>query len=314
MLLLGALLYPLSLVAVGMATSAAQILIALVLFGATSNLTNISVNTQAVGVERLYRRSIMGSFHGLWSLAGFSGGLIGTLMVALDITPQIHFLIIFAAATGVALLMQGSTLPRDHRMKSLEENQRKILIRPDHYILLLGLIAMSSSICEGTVFDWTNIYFDDVLKVPKNLVRFGYIAAMGSMTLVRFTIDRFITRFGATRVLQFSGLLLIAGLCFAVSVPHIVPSTFGFLLIGAGMSPVIPICYSLAGRSKSMLPGMAITTVSTIGFLGFLAGPPVIGFISHGIGLRWALCIIAIVGVTILSFTSTLRKSIHKNG
>jgi MFS family permease len=93
-----------------------------------------------------------------------------------------------------------------------------------------------------------------------------------------------------------------------VSVPHIVPSTFGFLLIGAGMSPVIPICYSLAGRSKSMLPGIAITTVSTIGFLGFLAGPPVIGFISHAIGLRWALCVIAIVGVTILSLMPALKR------
>ena len=312
MLILGALLYPLSLLGVGMATSAAQILVVLILFGAAGNLTNIAVNTQAVGVERLYRRSIMGSFHGLWSLAGFSGGLIGALMVALNITPDMHFVIIFAATTIVVLLMQGSTLPRDHRMKSLEENQRKIFIRPGHYILLLGLIAMSSSICEGTVFDWTNIYYDDVLKVPKNLVRFGYIAAMGSMTLVRFTVDRFITRFGAIRVLQSSGLLLIIGLCFAVSVPHIVLSTFGFLLIGAGMSPVIPICYSLAGRSKSMLPGMAITTVSTIGFLGFLAGPPVIGFISHAIGLRWALCVIAIVGVSILSLMPELNRQTKK--
>ena len=312
MLILGALLYPLTLVAVGMAATALQMLVVLILFGAAGNLTNISVNTQAVGVERLYRRSIMGSFHGLWSLAGFSGGLIGALMVALDITPYTHFILIFAATTVVALLMRGSTLPRDHRMKSLEENQRKIFIRPDRFILLLGLIALSSSICEGTVFDWTNIYFDEVLQVPKNLVRFGYIAAMGSMTLGRFTVDRFITRFGAIRVLQFSGLLLIVGLCFAVSVPHVATSTFGFLLIGAGMSPVIPICYSLSGRSKSMLPGMAITTVSTIGFLGFLAGPPVIGFISHAIGLRWALCVIAIVGVSILLLMPELNRQTKK--
>jgi MFS family permease len=312
MLVVGALLYPLTLVAVGMATTALQMLVVLILFGATGNLTNISVNTQAVGVERLYRRSIMGSFHGLWSLAGFSGGLIGALMVALDIRPDMHFILIFAATTVVVLLMRGSTLPRDHRMKSLDENQRKIFIRPDQFILLLGLIALSSSICEGTVFDWTNIYFDEVLQVPKNLVRFGYIAAMGSMTLGRFTVDRFITRFGAIRVLQCSGLLLIVGLCFAVAVPHVATSTFGFLLIGAGMSPVIPICYSLSGRSKRLLPGMAITTVSTVGFLGFLAGPPVIGFISHAIGLRWALCVIAIVGVSILSLMPELNRQIKK--
>jgi MFS family permease len=308
MLLTGALLYPLALVAVGFAPSALHLSAILVVFGAAGNLTNLAVNTQAVGVERLYRRSIMGSFHGLWSLAGFSGGLTGALMVALNITPRVHFILIFAAAVAAALCMQGYALPRDHRTKAAAAPSHKALLRPSRYILLLGLIAMSSSICEGTVFDWTNIYFDDVLRVPKNLVRFGYIAAMGSMTLGRFTVDRFITRFGATRVLQCSGGLLIAGLVFAVSVPHLLTSTFGFLLIGAGMSPVIPICYSLAGRSKRLLPGIAITTVSTIGFLGFLAGPPMIGFLSHAISLRWALCVIAVVGVLILLLTATLRR------
>jgi MFS family permease len=312
MLVLGALLYPLMLVFVGLAPSALYISAILVLFGAAGSLTNIAVNTQAVGVERLYRRSIMGSFHGLWSLAGFSGGLIGALMVALDITPQIHFIIIFAATTVVAICMQGCALPRDCRPKNFEATRHKIFTRPDHYILLLGLIAMSGSICEGAVFDWTNIYFGDVLNVPQNFVRFGYIAAMGSMTLGRFTVDRFIIHFGAIRVLQFSGFLLVTGLCCAVSFLHIVPSTFGFLLIGAGMSPVIPICYSLTGRSKGMLPGIAITAVSTIGFLGFLAGPPMIGFISHAISLRWALCVIAAVGTLILLLSATLRKFIPK--
>jgi MFS family permease len=308
MLTLGALCYPMMLVGIGLATSTLQLSVVLFLFGMAGNLSNISVNTQAIGVERLYGRSIMGSFHGLWSLAGFTGGLIGMLMVALNMSPLFHYLIIFVLMITVMLFMRGSTLPRDGQLKRLEENQRKIFTRPDRYILIIGLMALGSAICEGTVFDWTNIYFDEVLLVPKNLVRFGYVAAMGSMTIGRFTVDRFITRFGFIRVLRFCSVMIIVGLAFAVGIPHLITSTLGFLLIGAGMSSVIPICYSLAGRAKNMLPGIAITTVSSIGFLGLLAGPPFIGFVSHAIGLRWALCVIAIVGVIILWLTPALRK------
>jgi MFS family permease len=306
-LIFSILLYSLILVLIGMATSPLQLSVILILFGIAGNLCNISLNTQAIGVERLYQRSLMGFFHGLWSLAGFAGGLIGALMAAFNILPFIHFFIIFVLAAGVIILLKGTTLPHDRKMGNLEERIYKAYARPNTYIFLVGLMAMSCAICEGIVFDWTNIYFDDVLHAPKDLIRLGYITAMGSMTLVRFTVDRFIIRYGAIRVLFFTGFMLIAGMFFIVGCQNFIASTFGFLLIGAGMSPVIPICYSLAGHSKNMLSGIAITTVSSIGFLGLMVGPPIVGFISHAIGLRWALCIIAVVGIFILLLAHALK-------
>jgi MFS family permease len=188
---------------------------------------------------------------------------------------------------------------------------RKIFTRPDAYVLLIGLIAFANMVCEGTVFNWSSIYFKDVITPPENLVRLGYIAAMCSMTVGRLTMDRYITRFGAINVMRFGGATIVAGLLLVVASPHLVTSTVGFLLLGAGISPAIPICYSLAGRSKSMLPGVALATVSSVAFFGLLMGPPVIGFLSEAVGLRWALCIVALAGLLVLSLTPALKRKLR---
>jgi MFS family permease len=310
MLLIAAFVYPLTLVGVGLVTSYAQLYVMLFLFGMTGNLSNIAVNTQAVGVERLYGRSIMGVFHGLWSCAGFAGALAGALMVALHASPFVHFLTVYAWILCIVLLMQRSILPRDARQRRIDEAPRKIFTRPDTFVLIIGLLAFANMVCEGTVFDWSGIYFKEVIAPPENFVRLGYIAAMCSMTAGRFTVDRFVMRFGVIHVLRAGGCLTVAGLLLAVVSPHIVTSTLGFLLIGAGISPAIPVCFSLVGRSKTMLPGIALATVSSISFFGLLIGPPVIGFVSEAAGLRWALCIIALFGLLVISLTPFLKRQL----
>jgi MFS family permease len=311
MLLIATAIYPLVLVGVGLVVSCVQLYTVLFLFGATGNLANIAINTQAVGVERLYQRSIMGVFHGLWSCAGFTGALASTLAVALNMPPLVHFMIIYGLILCVMAAMQRSILPRDAQQQRIDEAPRKIFTRPDAYVLIIGLLAFANMVCEGTVFDWSSIYFKDVIAPPENLVRLGYIAAMCSMTIGRFTVDRFIMRFGVIKVLRTGGSLIVAGMLLAVLSPHIVTSTVGFLLIGAGISPAIPVCYSLAGRSKAMLPGIALATVSSISFFGLLMGPPLIGFVSEAIGLRWALCIIALFGMLVVSLTPFLKKKLR---
>ena len=293
-LTVAALLYPAALVGLGAASSIGQLTLGLFLFGITANLCNIAVNTQGVGVERLYNRSIMASFHGLWSLAGFCGGLVSTLMVGYDIPPLMHFCIIYAVTFAVLVTMRGSMLPRDAKPVD-EKKTKKVFVRPDRYILLLGLIAFGSMACEGTMFDWSGVYFETVIRPPKELIRLGYIAFMCTMACGRFTADRLVTRFGAIRA---SGIVIATGLLLSVLFPHLTTATLGFLLVGFGTSSVVPLCYSLAGRSKTMLPGVALATVSTIGFFGFLLGPPVIGFIAHALNLRWSFALIALIGLT----------------
>lgn len=307
MLSIAAFLYPATLVALGSADSIWLLSVALFCFGMTGNLCNISVNTQGVGVERLYHHSIMATFHGLWSLAGFMAGLISTWMVGFDVSPQYHFYFIFLASFVLLLVMRGFLLPRDIPQKEKEGETRKVFVKPDRYIVWLGLIAFGCMACEGTMFDWSAVYFETIIAPSKELIRVGYVAFMCSMACGRFMADRLVTRFGAISIIRVSGIVIALGLLIAVVFPSLYLATLGFLLVGFGTSSVVPLCYSMAGKSKTMLPGVALATVSTIGFMGFLLGPPVIGFIAQISSLRWSFALIACIGLVTTGLASKLK-------
>ena len=120
---------------------------------------------------------------------------------------------------------------------------------------------------------------------------------MSMMATGRFLSDRFVVRFGAIRVVQASGILIALGLFVAVFRPSIYASSIGFALVGLGVSSVVPLCYSLAGQSKRLATGIALTGVSSIGFLGFLMGPPMIGYVADAFGLRASFTIILFIGL-----------------
>lgn len=294
-LTVAACLYPAGLVLLGTVTSLWQLVGALFFFGVCGNLSNISINTQGIGVERLYRRSIMASFHGVWSLAGFAGGIISTFMVAQRISPFTHFCIVYTVGFLLMLVARKYVLPRDAHTAAREK--KKIFVRPDRYIITLGIIAFACMICEGTMFDWSGVYFEKVIHAPVDLTRLGYIAFMFTMTVGRFSADWLVTRFGVENILKLSGVFIVSGMLLAILFPYVLTATTGFLLVGIGTSSVVPMVYSLAGKSKNMLPGVALATVSSIGFLGFLIGPPVIGFVSELTNLRVSFTLIAILGL-----------------
>ncbi|MBS1577181.1 MAG: MFS transporter [Bacteroidetes bacterium] len=300
MLQIAALLFPAILLVLGSVESTWQLVAGLFVFGIGGNLSNIAVNTQGVGVERLYGRSIMASFHGLWSLAGFTGGLI-SFLIAGSIPPLTHFIIIYAITFLLLLSARNIVLPRDTGKTSAEKI--KLFVKPDQYIIILGLIAFACMICEGTMFDWSVIYFEKVLNVSENLIRLGFVSFMFTMAGGRFIADRYITKYGISTVLKLSGISIFTGLMLAVIFPNIITATLGFLLVGIGVSSVVPMVYSLAGKSKKMLPGVALAAVSSISFLGFLIGPPIIGFIAQVSSLRWSFALIALLGLgtTLLS-------------
>jgi MFS family permease len=292
---IAACLYPAMLLLLGSVTSMWQLVFALFLFGVCGNLSNISLNTQGIGVERLYRRSIMASFHGVWSLAGFMGGLISTYMIAGHIPVFTHFCIVYGIGFLLMLSARRLMLPRDAHFS--EKEKKKVFVKPDRFIITLGIIAFACMICEGTMFDWSGIYFEKIVDAPKDLTRLGYVAFMFTMTAGRFTADWLVTKFGIERILQTSGLFIITGMTLAIAFPYIGTATAGFLLVGIGTSAVVPMVYSLAGKSTTMLPGAALAAVSSIGFLGFLIGPPIIGFISELSNLRVSFGLIAILGL-----------------
>ncbi len=304
---IAAVLYPAILLALASVNSSWQLIAALFAFGICGNLSNIAVNTQGVGVERLYGRSIMASFHGLWSLAGFTGGLISTVMVANSIPPFTHFIFIDIITLLLLVSARNIILPRDTHKASKETT--RIFVKPDRYIVILGMIAFACMICEGTMFDWSGIYFENIVQAPQSLTRLGYVAFMCTMAGGRFAADWFVTRYGVNFILRMSGIVIFTGMMLAVIFPGIITATFGFLLVGVGVSSVVPMVYSLAGKSKKMLPGVALAAVSSISFLGFLIGPPVIGFIAQASSLRWSFALIALLGLGTTLLSGRVREN-----
>jgi MFS family permease len=130
---------------------------------------------------------------------------------------------------------------------------------------------------------------------------------MATMALTRFFADRFTQRFGLKRILQISGILTAAGLVIAVIFPYMTTAILGFFLVGAGVSSVVPLVYGAAGKSSVMSPGMALAAVSTIGFLGFLIGPPLIGLVAGASSLRVSFAIIAVMGMSIALVATKAR-------
>ena len=305
-LTIAGIVYPTILVLLGLVNTPLMLVIALFFFGLFGNLFNISVNTQAIGVEEKYGRSIMASFHGVWSLAGFTGALIGTVMVSHFMSLFVHFCIILFLNLALGFAANKHTMRHDAGKKD-----QPIFVMPDKNLLVLGMIAFGCMVCEGTMFDWSGVYFEKVVKVPKEYVTLGYVAFMSTMAGGRFVGDWITTKVGTRRMLQLSGIVITIGLMLAVIVPTLFVATAGFLLVGLGVSSVVPLVYSAAGKSGTMTPGASLAAVSTIGFIGFLLGPPTIGFIAEAANLRWSFTLIAVLGfsTTLLATWAKLKKS-----
>ncbi len=292
--------YSTLLLAIGMTQNVIQLVAVLLIFGFFSNLLNIAVNTQAAGVEASYSKPIMASFHGMWSLAGFAGAAIGTIMMGYGINPFYHFLLILALMLLTITLSNKSLIEKDAGQNA--EGLKFVL--PDRPLLKLGIIAFCSLICEGTMFDWSGVYFLKIVKAEPAWIGAGYTAYMIAMASGRFLADWLTHKIGVQRVLQLSGSLTGLGLGVAVFFPQQTPAIIGFLIVGLGVSSVVPLAYSAASKSVTMPASQALTTVTTIGFFGLLIGPPIVGLIAGETSLKTAFTFLILMGLMVLILSS----------
>jgi len=304
----GILAYAVMLVAISFATNFWTLAVILMLFGVFSNTCNIAINTQGVDVEKMYSRSIMSSFHGAWSLAGFTGALIGLVLMNLSIDTLTHFLIVFAIIIVLFFWQQKYLL----NFESVADNEKKGFIKPDKTLIQLGVIGFLGMATEGTMFDWSGVYFHEIVKAPEQWTTLGYASFMIMMALGRFLGDRFIEKFGKRRILQASGIMMGTGLLISVFFPTLVICTMAFMLIGLGVACTVPTVYSLAGQHKTINSGVALAMVSSISFLGFLLGPPIIGYIAELFDLRYSYALFAIFGYILTIMVTRLDLFKHK--
>lgn len=276
---------------------------ALFLYGIAGDIVNIAVNTQVVGVENGLRKPIMSSCHGLFSLGAFAGSALGGIAVSLRIAPGYHFLAVTALSGIGAIISVRSLLNTDRREAGSEKTP--LFVWPDKALLLLGMIAFCCMLTEGAMADWSSIYFKESGGLVSSL---GYTAFTITMAAGRFFGDWLTVRLGLRKMLQYSGLSIATGMALAVGLPlpHVVIA--GFLVVGLGVAVVVPLVYSEAGRSETMSAGIALAAVSTVGYTGFLMGPPLIGFVAEAATLRVALALVIALGLGIWTLARKVRN------
>ncbi|WP_407569162.1 MFS transporter [Deinococcus altitudinis] len=304
--LLFLLCLPLPFLAVNLST----LFLALAALGLTSGAMDVAMNAQGVAVERQLKRPVLSSFHAWFSLGNLAGALVGSLLLGAGVSLRGHVtgvLVFTLLALGAAAF---SLLPR--RFDSQGEEQSGTQVKPpappaswvqrlrsrlrlSPFVLSMGLLCFLGMLGEGATGDWSGLYFRDVLGATGGLVGLGYTAFTLAMTLGRTFGDGWRGRFGAAKLVIGGALLSGLGVLLAVLGPGLgkrgwLLAGAGYALTGLGVANIVPVLYGVAGRAMN---AQGIAQVATLGYLGFLAGPPLIGYVSHLLNLRAGLLVIA---------------------
>lgn len=286
--------FSISLAIIGFANNILVLITGIFLFSFCMRILNISMNTQSLTLQKSFPKKIIGSFHGLWSTGGLAGVGFSTLMISMKVSMPLHLLIV-AASSLIASLFVYNYLIRNDR--SSRGNKLR-LGKPDKFILYLGILVFLAALCEGGMFDWSGVYFKEV--VGADVFTLGYLIFMVFMALSRFLTDKLIEIIGMKQMYVFSSVFIAAGLGLMTSLPYFWPALIGFALVGIGVAAIIPMTFILAGSSSKYSPGMAISIITTYAIVGMLLGPPLIGYLAHIFNLRISFIFLLIAGLMIL--------------
>jgi MFS family permease len=306
-LIVAMLFLTLALVFIGFADTPFLLVVALSLYSFSSRILYISMNTQSITIQKKYTKKIVGSFHGLWSTGGLLGVVLSTIMVKYQVPIQIHLATVAIFIAIISLLIFSYTLTND---KSTFGN-KLIFGKPDPFIFYLGLLVFFAAICEGGMFDWSGVYFKEVINEP--IFTYGYLLFMAAMAFSRFYSDRLVEVIGLEKIYIFSSLLIAVGILMAIIFPYFYPALIGFSLVGIGTAAIFPMTFMLAGTSKKYSPGMAISIISTYATVGMLIGPPLVGYVAHAFGLKNAFYIFVVAGLLFIPLSQFFFKLQKKN-
>ena len=301
---LSLVLYAVALYALSLSPTVFTLSAALFAFGFIGNTVNIAINTHGLDVQHLMNKPILASFHALWSVGALCGALLGGWTLRNNYSTGAHYLMVLIPLTLLSVASYFFML----RIDDEQHESKKLFALPDKALMLIGVICLCSTLCEGAMADWSALYYQSVLENVTVKSTTGFTAYAFTMSIGRFTGDKLIHWMGYRKVLMMDALLIAGGmgLALASSLPVLV--IIGFALVGYGVSTVIPIAYMVAGRSKTMRPSVALAAVSTVGFTGFLIGPPVIGFIAHEIGLRSALALVVVLAIGVFALSWRVKQ------
>jgi MFS family permease len=297
--------FGLSLPGLALAPSLIWLGLALLAAGAAGGALDVSMNAQGVAVEKRYWRPIMSSLHGMFSLGGMTGAAATGLIAALEVSLLAHFL-------GVAGLIAVLGVSACRPMLPAEAEQGAEgpgFARPSLGLLLPGIVAVAALLSEGAIADWSAVYLSADLGAGTTMAAAAFAAFSLMMAAGRFSGDRLVARLGGDLVVRSGGALAALGLGLTLVIGHPLVAVLGFGLVGAGISCVFPVVLSSAARTPDLPPSAAIAAVCTVGYFGFLLGPPAIGGLAELIGLPAALGLVVLLCALIAALGSRAPRA-----
>lgn len=285
-----------ALVLPALARDGASLFLALLVYGAMAGANDVSMNAQAVGTERLLGRPVISRFHAMFSAGGILGAAAGGWIAGRGVAVPAHLALGAITFALVALASGRMTIETTARDTSAGPPRHgRMVFTPA--LAALSTIGFCIFLSEGAMADWTAVYLRQVLHASMALAPVGYAVFSAAMTLFRFTGDAITARLGRVRVVRYGGILAAAGVAAAVCAPTPGCALVGFAAAGAGYSSIIPLAFAAGGRKGPVSEGQGVATVSGTGYMGFLVGPPLIGFLSQAASLRAGLGLLVVLGV-----------------
>jgi MFS family permease len=280
------------------------LIVAVALFGAAKGGLDVSINAQGVWVERQLGKLVMSSFQGFWSVGGLLGATLSSL--ALRYGKNAHQDFLFTAlALSLCSVIAGPMLLKEVG----HESKARTWKAPDRGLLELAAIAFLGLFAEGAMADWDGVYLKTSVGVSLSQAAIGYAVFSVAMAVGRFVGDAVIARFSPRTILRVSGFMLFVGVSFTLTLNVWWAALLGFVSAGFGLSNIVPVVWGVAGRNQRIGAGPALATVTTVGYFGFLAGPPLIGAVATFLNVRYALIIVALLGIAIAFSASTVSQA-----
>ena len=275
------------------------------IMGLTAGMLDVSMNSQAVMVEKIHEKPIMTSFHALFSIGMVAGAFCGALFVKLETTLFVHFAVIVGMSVAAAAWARYHLIHDKPKEKEVDGPAFRL---PNAAMVSIGVIAFCCMLGEGAMADWSTNYMENIAMASPALAPLGLSAFALAMTIGRFFGDGARLKFGDRKLMVMCGLISTMGIALTLLFNNPYSVIAGLFIIGIGLSSIVPIAYSIAGNSKNLPPGVGLAMVTTVGYSGFLFGPPIIGLLANWQSLRIALTVVAFLFV-IMTFLSARYKS-----
>ncbi|MBD8222841.1 MFS transporter [Pantoea agglomerans] len=274
--------------------------LALLVFGVGIGVTDCAMNIQAILVEKQAAKPVMSSFHGMYSVGGIAGAGFMTLLLAMGFSVLTGCLLAVAAVIIMTLVSAPGLLTYANPAEG------PVFAVPRGSVLIIGIICFAVFLTEGTVLDWSAVYLTDVRAIPASLGGLGYTCFAIAMTVARLTGDRIISSLGRLPVVLGGALVAAAGMAMVTFIDSWPLALLGYTLVGAGCANIVPVMFSAAGRQTVMPQAVAVPAITTLGYMGVLSGPAVIGYVAHYTHLAFSFSLIMALMLIVGAVSLTL--------